>query len=176
MTRLKLDLHTHCFEALKARPSKDSVKEILEAIKAKGLDGIAITEHENKYYGFKAREIQEAYFGNEVLLIPGQEVITPEASFIELYLPDNSTFYTFRFIAHPYYQFSVKDYTDIHGIEIENDMHNYHIDKELVESVAQDHNLLLLRNSDAHYLEDIGNFYNELAWEDFFIKNNKFIA
>jgi histidinol phosphatase-like PHP family hydrolase len=171
LTNLKLDLHTHCFEALRAKPNKDSVKEILDAVKTKGLDGIAITEHNNKDYGFRALEIQHTYFGNEVLLIPGQELTTPEASFIELYLPNNVTF---RFIAHPYYQFFIKDYGDIHGIEIDNDMHNYHIDKELVESVAQEHNLLLLYNSDAHYLDDIGKFYNELAWENFFTKTYKF--
>jgi histidinol phosphatase-like PHP family hydrolase len=167
MAKLKLDLHTHCFEALRSKPNKDTVKEIVDAIKARGLDGIALTEHENKDYGFKALEIQKTYFPNEVLLIPGQELITPEASIIELYLSDN---YTFRFIAHPYYQFSLKDYTEIHGIEIENDMHNYHIDKERVQLVARDNNLLLLRNSDAHYLEDIGIFYNELTWEDLLTK------
>jgi histidinol phosphatase-like PHP family hydrolase len=158
---------------LRAKPSKDSVKEIIEAVKAKGLHGIAITEHENKHYGFKALEIQRAYFGNEVLLIPGQERVTREASIIELYLPYNSNYYTFRFIAHPYYQFNMKNYTDIHGIEIENEMHNYHIDKERVQLVAQGYDLMLLRNSDAHYLDDIGIFYNELTWKDFYAQMNK---
>jgi len=167
MSKLKLDLHTHCFEGLRCRPDKTSVRRIIETVKAKGLDGIAITEHENKVYGFKALEIKERYFPGEVILIPGQEIVTPQCSLIELYLPNDRIF---RFIAHPYYQFKIRDLSGIHGIEIDNDLHNYHIDKERVLSVARDHDLLLLRNSDAHYLEDLGIFYNELSWEDLFSK------
>jgi len=40
-------------------------------IKASGLDGIAITEHWDKEYGFKVKEIVTRSFISEVLIIPG---------------------------------------------------------------------------------------------------------
>lgn len=162
--KLKLDLHTHCLEALRTKPTVDAVRQIVKAVKAKGLDGLAITEHWNKDYGFRAKEILEEHFPGEIVLIPGQEIITRDhGSVVELYLEGGKMF---RFIAHPYLRFSVKDYQGIHGIEIDNGMHNYHIDKELVGEVAAQQDLLLLRNSDAHYLEDLGLFCNVMALED----------
>ena len=74
--KLKLDLHTHCLEALRTKPTVDAVRQIVDAVKAKGLDGLAITEHWNKDYGFRAKEILEEHFPGEIVLIPGQE-ITP---------------------------------------------------------------------------------------------------
>ena len=156
---MKLDLHTHSLEALRTKPTVDAVQQIIEAVKAKGLDGLGITEHWNKDYGFRAKNILEEHFPGEIVLIPGQEIVTRDhGSVVELYLEGGETF---RFIAHPYLKFSIKNYEGIHGIEIDNEMHNYHIDKELVEEVAVRENLLLMRNSDAHYLDDLGLFCNE---------------
>jgi hypothetical protein len=59
---LKLDLHTHCSEATCVyTPTVDVVKKIVSAARAKGLDGIGITEHYNKAYGFKVREIVDRF-------------------------------------------------------------------------------------------------------------------
>ena len=42
--KLKLDLHTHCWEATGlVAPTIEIVGQIVAAIKAKGLDGIGIT-------------------------------------------------------------------------------------------------------------------------------------
>lgn len=168
--KLKLDLHTHCFEALRTRPTVAAVGQIVEAVKAKGLDGLAITEHWNKEYGFLALDILGKEFRDEIILFPGQEIVTREyGSVVELYLEGGVTF---RFVAHPYLKFSIRDYTGIHGIEIDNEMHNYHIDKELVGEVAGREELILLHNSDAHYLEDLGLFFNEVSMAELYSKAN----
>ncbi|MBI2875419.1 MAG: PHP domain-containing protein [Candidatus Tectomicrobia bacterium] len=168
--KLKLDLHTHCLEALRSRPTVEAVRQIIEAVRAKGLDGLAITEHWNKEYGLLAREIVRNEFQDEIVLLPGQEIVTREyGSVVELYLEEDVTF---RFIAHPYLNFSIRDYAGIHGIEIDNEMHNYHIDKELVGEVARREELILLHNSDAHYLEDLGLFFNELSLAELYAKAN----
>jgi hypothetical protein len=50
-------------------PSEEIVARIIAQIKARGLDGIAITGHWDKGYGFKAKEIVTRSFNNEVLII-----------------------------------------------------------------------------------------------------------
>ena len=163
---MKLDLHTHCLEATRnAPPSLEIAGEIVARIKARGLDGIAITEHHNSEYGFKVKEIIERHFNGEVLIIPGKEILLKGGEeMVELYLPNN---FTFRFWVHPR---NINDpfpeIDNIQGIEIENGMHNWHIDKEKVRGVAEKYNLLLLSNSDAHWLDDIGLYYNEIELEE----------
>lgn len=161
---MKLDLHTHCREAtLFSVPTPDIVEKIIAAIKARGLDGIAITEHNNKVYAYKVKEIVETQFHNEVLIIPGQEVDAGVTQVVELYLPGNVTF---KFLAHPYYPEDYMKVDGLHGIEIENGLHNWEMNKKRIRELAEKHNLLLLANSDAHHLGDIGEFYNEIDLED----------
>ena len=160
---VKLDLHAHCFEALGSpQPSREAVGRIVDAIKEKGLDGIAITEHGNKSYGFETRDIVKRFFHDEVLIIPGQELHMHFTPVVVLYLPGDLVF---RFIAHPGSPlFPEEHLDDVHGIEIQNG--NQDIDRERVEAVAQKHNLLLLSNSDAHLLERLGLYYNELEIDE----------
>jgi PHP family Zn ribbon phosphoesterase len=162
---LKLDLHTHCYEATAfARPTVATVEKIVAQIRDRGLDGIAITDHHNKSFGYEVKEIVERFFDNAVLIIPGQEVDEGLMEIVELYLPGNAIF---RFVAHPGYPGQpVVDNKRLHGIEIENGGHNWHIDRQAVKDMAERSGLLLLSNSDAHYLEDIGRFYNEITLEE----------
>lgn len=132
-------------------------------IKAKGLDGIAITEHYDKDYGFKVKDIVEEFFNNEVLIIPGWEIDIRQRQEVELFLPNGSTF---RYLAHPGFPINSYFVENVQGIEIENALHNWHIDKQRVRELAEEHNLLLLSNSDAHSIEWIGRFYNEIDLED----------
>ncbi|MBI1986960.1 MAG: hypothetical protein HYS70_01255 [Nitrospinae bacterium] len=162
---LKLDLHTHPFEAMGfPPPDEKSVGAIIRAAKAKGLDGIAITEHYSPRYGFRAREIVQRYFPGALLIIPGQETRVGQHEVVELYLDDALTF---KFLAHPQstYGFQRNRY-EIQGIEIENFLHNDYIDREGALRIAQENGLLLLKNSDAHLLEEIGNLYNCLELEE----------
>jgi len=162
---LKLDLHTHCFEATGYRQAdRELVGKIIQQVKAAGLDGIAVTEHYDKSYGFLVQELVDRYFPGQVLIIPGQEISIWPVQVVELYLPGEVTF---RFLAHPGYP---GDFTHsvngLHGIELENPLHAWHINKQKVRETAEKHGLLLLKNSDAHSLEDIGHFYNLVSLEE----------
>ena len=165
MAKLRLDLHTHCLEATGfLSPTVDIVAEIVARIRQRRLNGIAITEHSNKKYGYMVKEIVEQSFNSEVLIIPGQEIDLGRREAVELYLPNDSVF---RFLAHPgRYPGFAEDVSDVQGIEIDNALHNWHINKIRVKELAERHGLLLLRNSDAHNLEDIGTFYNEIDLEE----------
>ena len=173
---LKLDLHVHVFEQfLPVSPkliSVSSVEKLIEKIKSAGLDGVAITEHGNKEFGYRVKEIVDTQFGGEVLIIPGREVTEWSIHYVELDInADRKT--SFRFIAHPGYPGDPDDHIDgFNGIEIENGLHNWHIDKSGVESLADKHNLILLSNSDAHYLHDVGKCYTEISLEDLGIEMN----
>jgi PHP family Zn ribbon phosphoesterase len=168
MMKLKLDLHTHCCEATCYKAATvEIVGRIVAQIKAKGLDGIGVTEHWDKDYGFKVKEIVEQSFNNEVLIIPGREVEIQGRHEVELYLPNGSTF---RFLAHPGFPMNSYIVEDVQGIEIENFMHSWHVDKERVKALAEEHGLILLRNSDAHSIEHIGQNYNEISLEELYAR------
>ena len=169
---MKLDLHTHCMEAtgLIAYPDLDTVKKIVEKVKRLGLDGIAITEHDDKDYGFRVKKIVDDNFDSEILIIPGREIAVKEmgwAEIVELFLPNGSVF---RFLPHPSYPYPGDDGFDydinlIQGIEIGNTLHGRQINKKKAEEISITYNLIQLKNSDAHTLEDIGSLYNEISME-----------
>ena len=52
----------------------------------------------------------------------------------------------------------------IHGLEIENG--SFFIDKENISALAATSGLMLLSNSDAHSLSDIGKHYNDIDLEE----------
>jgi histidinol phosphatase-like PHP family hydrolase len=86
---------------------------------------------------------------------------------VELYLPGDVTF---RFIAHPGHPY-VKNLDSliddgIHGIEFRNPLHDEDMDKVRIRELAEKHDLLLLSNSDAHDLSDIGKYYNDIGIEE----------
>lgn len=169
---MKLDLHTHCGEATSLyRPTLEVVKQIVAAVKARGLDGIAITEHYNKAYGYKVKEIVDQQLHEEILIIPGQEVDRGPLHVVLLYLPDDISF---RFVGHPGYppvQDLARELDDgIHGLEIRNPTHDDEIDQELIRRLAKERDLLLLSNSDAHFLSDIGKYYTEVELEELCVR------
>ncbi len=168
--KLKLDLHVHIFEEfmpVSARLiTERSVVRLIEKVKSMGLDGVAITEHDHKEYGYRVKEIVDRQFGGEIIIIPGREVEEFPFHYVELDMAfDGRT--SFRFIAHPGYPGNpASGLTKFSGIEIENSMHNWHIDKALVRDLAARNNLALLSNSDAHYLRDVGRCYSEISLEE----------
>ncbi|HCX89425.1 MAG: hypothetical protein COW04_07495 [Deltaproteobacteria bacterium CG12_big_fil_rev_8_21_14_0_65_43_10] len=173
---LKLDLHTHCYEATLST-DVDAIKKIVNAVKARNLDGVAITEHIDKDYGYRVKEIVEEHFDNAILIIPGQEMNTDllHVQVVELYISDNTIF---RFVAHPYHVTDFSRYVaahadELHGVEIENFQHRWEmnqIDKHRIQAIAVEHGLMLLTNSDAHSLDDIGRYYNEVDLEELYMR------
>ena len=156
----KFDLHTHCHEALGySPPSIENVAKIVHAVRAKGLDGIAKTEHDGARFAYKVKQIIEESFDNSILIIPGMERDVGHQHIVELYLPNGSIF---KFLAHPGYSMEICN--NIHGIEVYSSMH--HIDHAKVKRVAAQYGLVTLQNSDAHYLDDIGTFFNEISIQE----------
>jgi len=146
----------------------ETVKMIIEQIKKQSLSGIAVTEHSNKDYGFRVKEIADRYFPHEeVIIIPGQEIRLCNEHVVELYLKDR----IFRFCAHPFFgngfnDFLAKETGNIHGIELKNGA--WQLQEDRIRKVARRHNLLLLENSDAHSLRDISFHYNEIDLEELY--------
>jgi PHP family Zn ribbon phosphoesterase len=173
--KLKLDLHTHCREATAgAAPTIAIAKRIVAVVKARGLDGIAMTDHYTDSYGREVKEIVEQHLGGGIVVIPGKEIDRMLSGrelgvihVVELYLPDDVTF---RFIAHPGYPYvrDLDSHVDggIHGIELGNAVHRNGMDGQEIRRIAENHDLLLLTNSDAHDLRDIGTYYNEIGIEE----------
>ncbi|MDP2727648.1 MAG: PHP domain-containing protein [Dehalococcoidia bacterium] len=168
--KLKIDLHTHLWEATNyVSPNVDVVSRILNKVKERGLDGIGITEHSDIHYAHLFIEVVKKHFPQETLtLIPGQEVNSGWLHIVELHLPGN---YLFRFLAHPDTRWESVD--DIQGIEIENGMHVGQIDQQKVKAIAEERDLLLMHDSDAHYVNDIGCFYNEIELEELYRRAKK---
>ncbi len=180
--KLKLDLHTHVWEAFNfAPPSVEIAEKVVERIKSRGIDGIAITDHHNKDWSFEFRELVERHFPGEALIIPGWEIeIRPEQNpfaeyqVAELFLPARSpdeVGQVFRSYCHPgYYSPEIIIEKDVHAIEIDNYIHNWHIRKAQVAEIAEAHGLLLLEVSDAHNLENIGLRYSEIELDDLYAR------
>jgi len=176
---MKLDLHTHCMEAtdLDEYPDIKTVKKIVEAVKSRGLDGIAVTEHNSEKYGFRIKKIVEEKLNNQIIIIPGREIVVQEinwAEMVELFLPNGLIF---RFLPHPCYPFPGDDgfnydLKKLHGIEICNALHDRQINKKRVSEISDKYNLVMLKNSDAHSLENIGLFYNEISLEKLCLLSN----
>jgi len=142
---------------------------IVDAIKARGLDGMAATEHSDPKFGFKLKEAVDRYFPGQVLIIPGCETPVPHLGFaevVELFLPGGEVF---RFLAHPSYPYPDR-FQDgkmpIHGIELHNHLHDRQLDRIKIADLAQRFHLPTFQNSDAHQLQDIGAFYNEVDLEE----------
>jgi PHP family Zn ribbon phosphoesterase len=168
---MKLDLHTHCFEMSRfSSPDVKTVGSVVNKVKQQGLDGIAVTEHDDKGIAYEVAKIVEQVFAKEILIIPGREVRRGSRHVVELYLQGGPVF---RFLAHPAQLSSLRaeDLDGIHGVEIENGL--WHIDREMVDAVAREYRLLKLSNSDAHTLVDIGKHYNDINLDELYIKAAK---
>ncbi|MDY6969293.1 MAG: PHP domain-containing protein [Spirochaetota bacterium] len=167
--KLKIDLHTHCMEATgDSKPTVGTVKKIVDQIKKRGLDGIAVTDHDKVDYGYRVKEIVEKYFNNDVLIIPGQEIQLHREHVVELYLENDCIF---RFCAHPYFGSSFEYFLEqegdnLHGVELKNAA--WQLQEDRVREIAEKYNLILLENSDAHSIQEIGMHYNELHMKDLY--------
>ena len=177
--RLKLDLHTHVWEAFNFQPpSLEIAEKVVRQIKNAGIDGIGITDHHNKDWSFEFRELVEQHFPGEVVIIPGWEIeVRPEQNpfaeyqVAELFLPpmDGREGGVFRTYCHPgYYSPEILIEQDIHAIEIDNYIHNWHIRKPLVREKANIYGLMVTEVSDAHNLENIGLRYTEVDLKELY--------
>ncbi|MBI4233853.1 MAG: PHP domain-containing protein [Chloroflexi bacterium] len=171
MVKVKLDLHTHVWEAFGfGPPTPEMARQVIAQVKRMGIDGIAVTDHRNKEFAFAFAELVDREFPGQILVIPGWEIevrVGPgrndEYQVAELFLPGERVFRCYCHPGHPLRQIVVNG---VHAIEVSNLGHNWHINREEVLEVARRHNLLLFSVSDAHRLEDIGKAYTEVDMEE----------
>ncbi len=168
-------MHTHVWEASGFQPPNlDWAAKVVQQAKAKGIDGIAITEHHSVENSFAYKRIIEEHFPGQLLVFPGLEkdVRPPENHFAEyqvgeFILPNGRVF---RNYCHPGYPSKEITIDGVQSIEIDNKLHNWHIDKGKVRAIAEQYGLLLTRVSDAHRLADIGTNYVEVELEEFYAR------
>jgi PHP family Zn ribbon phosphoesterase len=140
-----------------ATPDARLVRKLIDVVKSRGLDGIAVTEHSDASYGYRIKEIVDREFHSEIIVIPGEETHRWPHHIVELHLPHG---YIFSFVAHPgRLLLSYPEALDgIQGVEVQNG--NRVVDEKSVRRFAEERGLILLYNSDAHSLADIGRHYN----------------
>jgi hypothetical protein len=172
--KVKLDLHTHVWEASGfAMPTVQHVEHVLSIIRARGLDGIAITDHHHREFADEFKAIVDRHFPGQAIILPGREIeIRPEHDYFneiqvcEIFLDDGSVFTSYCHPGHPGPRVVVLD--GMGGIEVENAIHRWHIRKDDVKRAAREHDLLELAVSDAHRLEDIGRHFVEIDLEELY--------
>ncbi|MDH7507490.1 MAG: PHP domain-containing protein, partial [Candidatus Thermoplasmatota archaeon] len=79
---MKLDLHIH------SQYSEDGIgspKEIIKILQKKGLQGMAITDHNNVQGGLQAKKVAPKDF----IVIPGVEISTSNGHIIALDVKEN---------------------------------------------------------------------------------------
>jgi predicted metal-dependent phosphoesterase TrpH len=168
---VKIDLHVHTEHS---PDSFASVKDVITMAKARGLNGIAITDHNSISAIKEAQKIA----GKDFLIIPGEEVESKEGhilaiGIIKLIKPKLSAKETIGEIhkqggiaiaAHPYgfiaHHRSVGNLIkelDFDAVEVFNSLNMFENKKAI--RIAEENKLVATVGSDAHQPEDIGNSY-----------------
>lgn len=158
---LTVDLHNHPFEAMGVRSvaeiEPEHVIRLAEAARRNDVDLLGITEHGGWAWGTRAVELT-AGLDLGLVLLPGQEDWYYPLEVVEVQLPSGRVF---RFLAHPgapapFEPVFHRVLPGIHGIEVNNENHQWHMDRESLLSLAEDHGLLPMSSSDAHDLAQLG--------------------
>jgi len=176
---MKIDLHVHARERSGCATSGE--EEMIQAAIAYGLDGLAFTDHQRLVPLERLAELNRAYApfrvlgGIEISLTEGEDVLVLGVH--EPVLETERWTYPalFRFVrerggmlvlAHPF------RYHEAIQIDIEQyppdaiEIHSANIgacDESRIRAVAGRLHLRLLCNSDAHNVQRVGIYYNELA-------------
>ena len=166
---MRFDLHSH------TKYSSDGflhpAKIVKIAIK-KGLNGIAITDHDTIKGGFEAKK----YENDDFKVIIGSEVLTSKGEIIGLYLHDeisSNDFYDVLdeikaqdgiiVVPHPFDTFrksaslTSQDYKLVNSIEIFNSRCVYNKFNQKAELFARKNDYGITGGSDAHFANEIGN-------------------
>ena len=166
---IKADLHTHTDASIDGR---QTLPELIAAAKKRGLDAIAVTDHN---YFQSLPEVEE------LLLIPGCEFSTDEGHITGLFLEEAPTVKPMQtaaqaideihrcggiaVLAHPYQK--VFERTVPHGIDaIETANarapYKYKGANILAYALADEEKLPGIGGSDAHSIHELGNAYTEI--------------
>lgn len=178
---MRIDLHTHSYY------SKDGIfspEEIIKAAKKKGLDGIALTDHDTGKGWDKAmsaakklgvllilgEEIKIKKQGKEVGEILGyflKEEINPKGKSIEEIIGEIKKQGGIAIISHPFNWrkpfLELEKYKNlVDGIEVLNSRSQTKRGNKMALDFAQKNNLVMIAGSDAHSGFEVGSAYIEV--------------
>lgn len=171
---MKIDLHCHTFYS---KDGTASLESIAKEAKKKGVDGVAITDHEN------TNAWKEAIFWGEkygVNIILGEEIKSSEGDILGLFMTKNIDGKGkdprwimeqihdqggLAFIPHPFHELegfmkTIENYVDlIDGIEVFNGRRPFSAGDKKANDFADKHGLIKIGGSDSHYYKTVGNAF-----------------
>ena len=170
---MKIDMHTHTIYSKKCGYMEP--KKLIQVAIKKGLDGIAITDHNTIKGGVRAKEYETENF--EVIV--GSEIMTDRGEVIGLYLDEeinnksNNIYdviseikeqngiviipHPFDKLRHSAFNPTKNDVNLIDCVEGFNSrcvFQNYNV---IAVEFGTEHNLVITAGSDAHFFSEIGN-------------------
>src|SRR5512137_1052983 len=174
---MKFDLHIHSNYS----DGQASIKEIIEAAKMRGLDGIAITDHDTmKGIPAARRYIKEQKL--DLLLIPGIEVNTSEGHLLVLGVdkppqrkrsPEETIEEAHDLggianVPHPYHPFrhALGRIPDADAVEVYNSKHLFGLANGRAKFEASRRRMTMVAGSDSHYAETVGLGVTEIEADD----------
>ena len=163
--RFDLHIHTSCSDG------RDDVETVLKAALEKGLDGVAITDHDTMEGAFLARKLVEEN-GLDLLVIPGVEVSTSQGHLLALGIeklppskqsPEETIDFVHQqggiaIVSHPYHVFRHAMYRipDCDAVEVYNSKHIFGIANAWARRQALKRGLPMVAGSDAHMMGTVG--------------------
>ena len=174
---MKFDLHIHSNYS----DGCASVVEIIDAAVRRGLDGIALTDHDTMR-GIPAarRYIDEQKF--DLILIPGVEVTTSEGHLLVLGVeepperkmsPEETIEKAHDLggitdVPHPYHPFrhAIGRIPDVDAVEVYNSKHLFGLANGRARIEAMRRHIPMVAGSDSHYAETVGLGVTEILTDD----------
>ena len=173
---MKIDLHCH---TIYSYDGTSSIQSIIKEAKRKGINGIAVTDHDNTNAWKEALEQGEKE-GFEIIL--GEEIKSSKGDILGLFITNHidgkgkdpkwiiqeiKKQNGLVIIPHPFhfgenFKGALQEYAHlIDGIEIFNGRRPFSKGDKLAEEFANKYNLIKTGGSDSHYYKTIGNAFTE---------------
>ena len=174
---MKIDMHVHTHYS---GDSNMSPEELIAAARARGLDGLAVTDHGTVKGAIETEKIAR---DSGLLIIPGQEIKTQSGEIIVLGIREDIESHLsleetckwisrqggFLIIPHPFDRFrsGIGDRIkriegQIDAIEAFNSRILFNSFNKKAEEFAVDSGIPVVAGSDAHFPEEVGNAYTVL--------------
>jgi predicted metal-dependent phosphoesterase TrpH len=174
---MKFDLHIHSNYS----DGRADVKDIIEAAKRRGLDGIALTDHDT----MRGIPVAKKYIDEQeidLMLIPGVEVTTSEGHLLVLgtdkpperkMSPEETIDAAHEMggiadVPHPYHPFrhAIGRIPDADAVEVYNSKHLFGLANGRAKIEARRRGMTMVAGSDSHYAETVGLGVTEIEAED----------